>query len=148
MVALLLIPLLTLVYAAIAAILFATVGSGESIYWDIFLPIGIFFLLPFAGYAGVRFFETSFMIYRILIPLLVSTCCCNCCKPDGVLPLKERRASLQKSIHALVERLGPQLFGGLEEFQSKRVVPASAFHDVSHDDEKFFAKSPRGDSSA
>ncbi|KAJ3192925.1 hypothetical protein HK101_005737 [Irineochytrium annulatum] len=86
-----------------------------------FYPRALFCLVfsivcPLFGWAAVRASEIGFDIFHSLKPLFLAIF------PSSAEPLRLMRADLTARINALIEDLGPAMFGGKEEFDAVRIV--------------------------
>jgi glycerol-3-phosphate O-acyltransferase / dihydroxyacetone phosphate acyltransferase len=135
MVALVLVPVLHVVYTVIAAIVTSNIDPEPADWLKIAIPIATLFCLSFIGYGTIIFTETSIMILRSLRPLMWAACHCCCClgrQQQQQLTLQQRREELRHSITELVQELGPKLLadGDADAFNKWRIVQPHETDDV------------------
>jgi glycerol-3-phosphate O-acyltransferase/dihydroxyacetone phosphate acyltransferase len=143
LVAMVLLPLFTLLWVGAAAILVSVVWDPEPLWIHIVVPIGVLLLLPPLSFFTVRFSETALQILYSLRPLLLATC--KCCCERGV-SLRQKREELSHMVQDLVNKLGPEFLAGgdVDKFQQMRLVKlvndhrsaATSTADADADDEK------------
>lgn len=122
MIAMVLIPLTTLIYAAATGVVLGLWVWKPEFWIVILISIGTLFLYPLLGYTSVRFYETGSMILFSLQPLFLSLC------GTGVsVELLKERNRLREQVAALIHKLGPEMLTGGDRtaFENLRIVKES-----------------------
>lgn len=116
-----LVPICFVVYPIIAALCGSYSGYGAVRVWAYFA-----LFQPFIMYGSVRFVETGREIARSLIPLFYSII-----HSSAALQLIEERRKLQHTIRQMADEIGPQFFGGQDEFEKFRIVKGNSIQSTN-----------------